>query len=167
MWLRYADWDVGKTLFNNAAPSQKHNLSIDGTSGKTSYRLSFGYDKKQGLMEYNPDKVRRYMANANISTEITSWLKAGTRISFTNRDYRSPNLNRNPYQYAWRWPAFFENYGYINDENGTPIYTRSAIGYQINSPIDKTVTTQTRLQAWASADITKDLNLYAEFTYLL
>lgn len=118
-------------------------------------------------MEYNPDKVRRYMANANISTEITSWLKAGTRISFTNRDYRSPNLNRNPYQYAWRWPAFFENYGYINDENGTPIYTRSAIGYQINSPIDKTVTTQTRLQAWASADITKDLNLYADFTYML
>lgn len=167
VWLRYADWDVGKTLFNNAAPSQKHNLSIDGTSGKTSYRLSFGYDKKQGLMEYNPDKVRRYMANANISTEITSWLKAGTRISFTNRDYRSPNLNRNPYQYIWRWPAFFENYGYINDENGTPIYTRSAIGYQINSPIDKTVTTQTRLQAWASADITKDLNLYADFTYML
>lgn len=167
VWMRYADWDVGKTLFNNAAPSQKHNLSIDGTSGKTSYRLSFGYDKKQGLMEYNPDKVRRYMANANISTEITSWLKAGTRISFTNRDYRSPNLNRNPYQYAWRWPAFFENYGYINDENGTPIYTRSAIGYQINSPIDKTVTTQTRLQAWASADITKDLNLYADFTYML
>lgn len=72
VWMRYADWDVGKTLFNNAAPSQKHNLSIDGTSGKTSYRLSFGYDKKQGLMEYNPDKVRRYMANANISTEITS-----------------------------------------------------------------------------------------------
>ena len=167
VWMRYADWDVGKTLFNNAAPSQKHNLSIDGTSGKTSYRLSFGYDKKQGLMEYNPDKVRRYMANANISTEITSWLKAGTRISFTNRDYRSPNLNRNPYQYAWRWSAFFENYGYINDENGTPIYTRSAIGYQINSPIDKTVTTQTRLQAWASADITKDLNLYADFTYML
>lgn len=167
VWMRYADWDVGKTLFNNAAPSQKHNLSIDGTSGKTSYRLSFGYDKKQGLMEYNPDKVRRYMANANISTEITSWLKAGTRISFTNRDYRSPNLNRNPYQYAWRWPAFFENYGYINDENGTPIYTRYAIGYQINSPIDKTVTTQTRLQAWASADITKDLNLYADFTYML
>ena len=165
VWLRYADWDIAKTLYNNAAPSQKHNLSVDGTSGKTNYRLSFGYDKKQGLMEYNPDKVRRYMANANISTEIFSWLKAGTRISFTNRDYRSPNLNRNSYQYAWRWPAFFENYGYIRDENGDPVYTRSAVGYQINAPVDKTVTTSTRMQAWLQADIYKDLSLYADFTY--
>ena len=165
VWLRYADWDIAKTLYNNAAPSQKHNLSVDGTSGKTNYRLSFGYDKKQGLMEYNPDKVRRYMANANISTEIFSWLKAGTRISFTNRDYRSPNLNRNSYQYAWRWPGFFENYGYIRDENGDPVYTRSAVGYQINAPVDKTVTTSTRMQAWLQADIYKDLSLYADFTY--
>ncbi|MGM9857030.1 MAG: SusC/RagA family TonB-linked outer membrane protein [Candidatus Limisoma sp.] len=165
VWLRYADWDIAKTLYNNAAPSQKHNLSVDGTSGKTNYRLSFGYDKKQGLMEYNPDKVRRYMANANISTEIFSWLKAGTRISFTNRDYRSPNLNRNSYQYAWRWPGFFESYGYIRDENGDPEYTRSAVGFQINAPVDKTVTTSTRMQAWLQADIYKDLSLYADFTY--
>jgi TonB-dependent SusC/RagA subfamily outer membrane receptor len=40
-WLRYADWDIQKTLFQTA-PSQKHNVSLEGTSGKTSYRASFG-----------------------------------------------------------------------------------------------------------------------------
>ena len=41
-WLRYADWDLTKLMFNDAAPSQKHNVVLEGTSGKTQYRLSFG-----------------------------------------------------------------------------------------------------------------------------
>lgn len=165
VWLRYAEWDFGKVMFNNASPSQKHNLSIDGSSGKTNYRVSFGYDKKEGLMNYNPDKLRRYMASASIDTQIFSWLKAGARINFTNRDYRSPNLYRNSYQYGWRWPTFFEMYGYMYNEDGEKEYTRSPIGYQINSSLSKTVTTNTRAQGWLQANITDDLSLYADFTY--
>ncbi len=167
IWYRYADWDVAKTLFNSAAPSQKHNASIEGTSGKTSYRLSFGYDDKQGLMNYNPDKQTRYMANASITSQVFSFLKAGARISFSNKEYEGPNLNRNSYQYAWRWPSFFEGYGYIKDEQGNAYSTRSAIGYQLNSPMDKTVTTQTRLQGWMEATIAKHITLYGDFTYSL
>lgn len=163
-WLRYGDWDIGSVLFQTA-PSQKHNVSIDGVSGKTNYRLSFGYDSKEGLISQNPDKMRRYMANANLSTEVFSWLKAGTRLSFTNREYTSANVGRNIYQYAWRWPGFFEGYGYMKDETGEIYYTRSPLGYQINAPIDKTVTNQMRLQGWLQADIYKDLSLYADFTY--
>ncbi len=44
-FIRYADWDLAKTVYK-AAPSQKHNVSLEGTSGKTQYRLSFGYDSK-------------------------------------------------------------------------------------------------------------------------
>ncbi|MEE0906594.1 MAG: SusC/RagA family TonB-linked outer membrane protein, partial [Muribaculaceae bacterium] len=163
-WLRYGDWDIGAVLFQTA-PSQKHNLSVDGVSGKTNYRLSFGYDSKEGLISQNPDKMHRYMANANLSTEIFSWLKAGTRISFTNREYTSANVGRNIFQYAWRWPGFFEGYGYMFDENGEKYYTRSPLGYQINAPEDKTVTNQMRLQGWLQADIYKGLSLYADFTY--
>ena len=31
----YADWDVAGIMFNNATPSQQHNLSVSGNSGKT------------------------------------------------------------------------------------------------------------------------------------
>jgi TonB-linked SusC/RagA family outer membrane protein len=163
-WLRYADWDIQKTLFQTA-PSQKHNVSLEGTSGKTSYRASFGYDGKEGLMKYNPDKLHRYMASASLQTEIFSWLKAGARFNFSDREYSSPNTNRNSYQYLWRWAPFFETYGYVLDDEGNIKDFRNDIGIRKNSHVDKTVTTQTRIQGWMQAELLKGLTLQADFTY--
>ncbi len=165
-WLRYADWDIQKTLFQTA-PSQKHNVSLEGTSGKTSYRASFGYDGKEGLMRYNPDKLHRYMASASIQTEIFKWLKAGARFNFSDREYSSPNTNRNSYQYLWRWAPFFETYGYVRDADGNIKDFRNDIGIRKNSHVDKTVTTQSRIQGWLQAEILKGLTLQADFTYNL
>ena len=84
----YADWDVAGIMFNDAAPSRKHNVSLEGTSGKTQYRLSFGYDGREGLMTFRPDKMERYNVTANINTEIFSWLKAGARFTFARKGIR-------------------------------------------------------------------------------
>ena len=97
-FLSYADWDVPSTIFDTAF-GNKHNVSLEGTSGKTHYRASFGYDSKEGLFRFNPDKLHRYMANLNVDTEIFSWLKAGARFNFSDREYTAPNSNRNSYQY--------------------------------------------------------------------
>ena len=164
-WLRYAEWDVAKTVFQTA-PAQKHNVSLEGTSGKTSYRLSFGYDAKEGLLRFNPDKMHRYMANASVQTEIFSWLKAGARINFSDREYEAPGELRNSYQYMWRWPSFFETYGWVADAEGNPMsFSNAAIGYRMNAHMNKTVTQQTRLQGWMQAEIIKGLTLQADFTY--
>ena len=165
-FMCYADWDVHKTMFQ-AAPGQKHNISVEGTSGKTHYRLSFGYDGKQGLQKFNPDKLHRYMANASIDTQIAKWLKAGARFSFSDREYEAPNANRSYYQYMWRFPSFFEMYGYIKNEDGEPQSFRNDITIRTKSHKDKTVTTQTRMQGWMQAEILKGLILQADFTYNL
>lgn len=165
-WLRYGEWDTGKTLFRSA-PAQKHNVTLEGQSGKTQYRLSFGYDSREGLMKYNPDKLKRYTASANVSTEIFSWLKAGARFNYSKRDYTnySDGPSRNFYQYAWRWPSFFEMYGYMKDADGQDIPTRSALGYRLTNPAMLTSTTQTRMQAWMEANLSKYVVLHADFTY--
>ncbi len=166
-WIRYAEWDVNKTLFR-AAPAQKHNVSLEGTAGKTSYRLSFGYDSKEGLLKFAPEKMQRYMANASIQTQIFSFLKAGARINFSNREYEAPDLShgRNTYQYLWRWPSFFEGYGWVPDANGNPMnFSNAAIGHRVNAHKNKYVTQQTRLTAWMRAEIIKGLSLQADFTY--
>ena len=165
-FLSYADWDIESTIFHTA-PGQKHNVSLEGTSGKTHYRLSFGYDSKEGLLRFNPDKLHRYMANASIDTQIFSWLKAGARFSFSDREYESPNLNRDSYQYLWRFPSFFEMFGYVYDAEGTPRSFRNDITIRQNSHKDKTVTTQTRMQGWMQAELLKGLILQADFTYNL
>ena len=164
-WLRYAEWNVGKTLFTSSAPQQKHNVSIEGTSGRTQYRMSFGYDSKQNLNRYNPDKMKRYMANINLTTEITKWLKAGVRASFTQRDVEVPNLDRNSYQYLWRWPSYMEFYGWKENDYGDKVSFRNDIGNRKFAHIDHFRDRRARIQAFIKADILPGLTLDADFTY--
>ena len=126
--LYYANWDVAGILFR-AAPSSKHNVSLEGTSGKTSYRLSFGYDSREGTIAFNPPTMKRYNVTANINTEIFSWWKAGVRFSFGDKVYDGPNYWRNPYTYGWRWGSYFGPYGYMRDKEGVAYDCNSAVGY--------------------------------------
>ncbi len=166
LWYHYAMWDVNKTLFNNAAPSSKHNVSVEGTSGKTQYRMSFGYDAKTGLYNYAPDHMHRYMANMSVSTELFSFLKAGARINFSQRRYDDSWTNRYAYEYVWRWPSFEEGYGYLIDPvTGQQYGTRNDITDRLQGNLDETRTRQTRLQAWMDATIIPELTVHADFTY--
>ncbi len=162
--ISYADWDIRKTLYQ-WAPGQKHNVSLEGTAGKTNYRVSFGYDSREGLNKYNPDKFARYMANASIDTQIFAFLKAGARINFSRKEFTSPSDARNQYTYMWRFPSWFEMYGYRYNEAGEKVLFSNDIAQRLYSRMDQTVTNQTRLQAWIQANITKDIVLQADFTY--
>lgn len=163
-YLSYADWDVSKTVFHSAF-SQKHNIGLEGVSGKTNYRMSFGYDGKEGLLRYNPDQLKRYNANVNITTEIFSWLKGGTRINFSQRNYQTPNINRNAYQYLWRWPAFWENYGTVLNADGQPQGFRNDISIRQLSGMDYTVRNSMRTQAFLDATLFKGFVLHGDYTY--
>ena len=77
----YADWDVNKIFYNNAAPSQSHILSIQGSSGKSSYYISFGYDHKDGIMKIRPDKLDKYNATVNVTSSLYDWLQVGARFN--------------------------------------------------------------------------------------
>lgn len=163
--MYYANWDVTGIMFNNAAPSNRHNVSLEGTSGQTSYRLSFGYTGQQGLMTFNPEKMHRYNATANIQTEIFSWLKAGARIQFADKEYYSPVLARRTYEYMWRWGSYFGPYGYMLDADGELVDCRNDIAYRKQAGQGKDTAVQTRLTAWMEAQICKGLSLHADFTY--
>lgn len=87
--MYYADWDVTGIMYQNWAPSQSHNVNVQGTSGRTTYYLSFGYDKKEGVLNFNPDQVRRYNVNANITSDLTDWLQVGGRFSLQTEIIRN------------------------------------------------------------------------------
>lgn len=163
--MYYANWDVPGIMFNNAAPSNRHNVSLEGTSGKTQYRLSFGYTGQQGLMNYFPEKMHRYNATANISTQIFSWLKGGARIQFADKEYFSPVLARRTYEYMWRWGSYFGPYGWMRDADGEPVDARNDIAYRKQAGEGKDIAVQTRMTAWLEAQICKGLSLHADFTY--
>lgn len=163
--IYYADWDVKGIMFNNAAPSNSHNVSLEGTSGKTSYRLAFGYSGRQDLNNFNPDKMRRYNATANISTQVFDWLKLGARVSFTEKDYDGTYNVRGDYQYMWRWGSYFGPYGYIVDDEGNAVDCRNDIAYRKQGGNIDDKFTQTRMTAYMDLTPFKDLSIHADFTY--
>ncbi len=162
--MYYADWDVQDIMFQ-AAPSQTHNVSIQGSTGKANYYVAFGYNEKEGLMKVNPDKLKRYNVNANFNVALTDWLDAGVRFNFTNKEYDMPNVGRNTYTYMWRWGSYFGPYGYMLDADGNQVDARNDIAYRKQAGNDHDVTTFTRLNGYLKAEIIKGLTLQADFTY--
>lgn len=163
--MYYADWDVKNILFNNSAPSQKHNVSIDGTSGKTNYRISVGYDSRESLQSFVNTKLRRYNASATLSTQVFDWLKVGAQMNFSEKQYDGKNLwGRGNYTYTWRWGSFFGPYGYIKGSDGN-YYDCQPIADRKQSGDNDDTARNFRLQGWLDANIVKGLTLHADFTY--
>jgi TonB-linked SusC/RagA family outer membrane protein len=158
--MYYADWDIRNIMYRNWKPSQNHNISIQGTSGKTSYFMSFGYDHEEGVMKFNPDKLNRYTAMMNVSTEVTNWLTVGGRFQYSDKDYTTPNVQRTSYQYMWRWGSFFGPYGHYQGYD-----FRNDIAYRKQAADTKDTDSYTRMGAYLKATIVKGLTLNADYTY--
>ena len=157
--LYYADWDVVGIMFRNWKPAQNHNVSVQGTSGKTSYYLSFGYNKEEGVMTFNPDKLKRYNVTMNVSSQIKDWLEIGGRFSYNDKDYTEPNCRRWTYQYMWRWGSFFGPYGTYKG-----VDMRNDIAYRKQAGNQETDDAYTRIGGFAKAKILKGLTLNADYT---
>lgn len=157
--LFYADWDVQDIFFNDAAPSQSHNVSLSGSSNTTNYYASFGYSGKEGQMKANPDEMEKYNVSFDINTQITDWLKAGTRFNWSRREYTRPYFWLNPYQYLWRWGSFFGPYGTLDGMDFRALSEIKQAGDRVRT------SDQTQMSAYLKADIIKGLTLNADFTY--
>ena len=162
--MYYANWDVQDIMFQTS-PSQTHNLSVSGSTGKANYYLGFGYTDKEGQMNFNPDHLQRYNVNANFNVALTDWLETGIRFNFVNKIYDMPNVGRNTYTYMWRWGSYFGPYGYMRDANGEIVDAKNDIAYRKQAGNDHDVTTFTRINSYLKAEIIKGLTLQADFTY--
>ena len=167
----YANWDVPGIMFNNAAPSQSHNISVTGNSGKTNFYVSFGYDQRQGLQNFNPDKVKRYNGTVNVSTQATDWLLLGARVAYTDRNYDGVSNRQNygnaGYQYLWRWGSFFGPYGYfVNPEDGQEYDARTMIGYRKQGGERSRHMDNLRLTGFVKVNLAKGLTFNGDYTFV-
>lgn len=162
--LSYANYDVNKIMLNNAAPSNSHNASISGTSGRTTFNIAFGYAKRQSLVNFNPDKVTRYNAKVDLKVDVTKWLQAGVRFLYVKRNVQYPNAGSNVWGTIWRFPGFYQMLGY-SVIDGERADWRNEIAYLKQADNVDQQNQFTRLQAYASADILPGLKLNADFTY--
>lgn len=175
--MYYANWDVAGIMFR-AAPSNKHNVSVEGNSGKTNYRLSFGYDRREGTIAFNAPVMKRYNVAANVNTQIFDWWKVGARFTWADKVYHGLQAWMNPYTYMWRWGSYFGPYGYMKAFNGNrvvpgdPHYdeaeiynTKAGVGFATEGGTYDDDATDTRMQAYMDITPFKGFTLHADFTF--
>lgn len=88
LWEYMGNRDWTRYYLDNPTLSQRHNISLSGKSGNTSYYLSGAYDLQNGALKLATDKFDRYAVRAKVSFKPYPWLTLGnnTSISFTNRE---------------------------------------------------------------------------------
>lgn len=162
--MYYANYDIRKIWYDNAAPSQTHDVSISGSSGRTTFYTSLGYDYKQDIMKFNPAKRNRHNATVNLQTDITDWLTAGVRFNYTRRHFSRADTWTDIHQYLWRWGSYFIPSGIYKDADGTE-YDFRMIAMQKQASRYVIAHDVLRMNAFVKANITKELTLNADYTY--
>jgi len=94
-------------MYRKNVPTQEHNLSISGGSGKTNYYLSGALLDRQGLIRYGRDTFKRYNLTAKISTDITPWLTISYINRWSREEYSRPSYMTGLFFHniARRWPT--------------------------------------------------------------
>lgn len=76
--------------YKDAAFKQNHNLSISGGGKAAQYYVSGGMYKEDGILRYADIGYTRFNFNANVTSEVTDWLKLKVNTKFMNSDSDTP-----------------------------------------------------------------------------
>ncbi|WP_293785449.1 TonB-dependent receptor [uncultured Pedobacter sp.] len=113
-------YDPYDYMIKEWAPTQQHNLSVGGTTGKTSYNIGLGLLDQSGMLKpAKEDRFTRYNASFKISSEINKYLtiRGGALYSRRNKQYAytTSSTTADPWLYLYRWSSL---YPLGKDENG-------------------------------------------------
>lgn len=76
--------------YKNYSFKHNHNVSFSGGGKKAQYYISGGYYNEEGILRYADMDYTRYTLNANISSELTEWLKLKFNSKFMHSDNKTP-----------------------------------------------------------------------------
>ncbi len=146
--------------------SNQQNLSISGSSERTSYRLSVGYSENRGMLKLAYDGVKQYNARFNYDYKVTDWFKIETGISYLNTVQNNPSsgfgsnsIDQDPPLFPSKTPdgLWYANFGTAGGKNTVAQMTDGG-----KENIDRD---QVRLNIAATLNITKDLSLRGTASY--
>lgn len=95
-------------LIKNWAPTQSHNLTVSGTTGKVNFNLGLGYLDQSGMMATTSfDDFKRWNANLRLNTQVNKFINihAGIMYSKTQKRwaYATSSTTADIWYYMYRW----------------------------------------------------------------
>ncbi|MFA7473718.1 MAG: SusC/RagA family TonB-linked outer membrane protein, partial [Spirosomataceae bacterium] len=80
--------------YYGSSVNHKHDLSVQGGSGKTSYYLSGGYVDQEGVLNYGTDTYSRINVLAKIKTALAPWWDLGYQPRFMKSKRVRPSMDK-------------------------------------------------------------------------
>lgn len=115
-------YDPYEYMIKEWTPTQLHNLSVSGSTQKTTYNLGFGFLDQSGMIKpAKKDDFQRYNGSVQIGTEVNDWLKVNVGTIYSKRvknyPYATNSTTADPWLYLYRWAATYP----MTTEDGDPI----------------------------------------------
>lgn len=76
--------------YKNWAFKQNHNISLSGGGKAAQYYISGGYYSEDGILRYADMDYKRYNFAANITSQLTNWMKLKVNTKFMHSDQSTP-----------------------------------------------------------------------------
>ncbi|WP_078832619.1 SusC/RagA family TonB-linked outer membrane protein [Sediminibacterium ginsengisoli] len=89
-YVYYDNTDWFDLLYKKHTASTEHNISLAGSSGKTSFYLTGRYFGQDGLFRFNSDDYKVYNFRAKGSMQLLSWLRIDNNTDYSNMTYHNP-----------------------------------------------------------------------------
>lgn len=159
----YRPWDVDELFLRKTTPMQTHNLNISGSGAKTGYTLNLGYLNQGGVLKVNPDKFERFNVDLGVTSNITSWFTARSKIMLSKaiktRPFYFSSDTYDPWYYLYRWPKIYP-YGTYE---GHPF--RSAVTEVQQAKMTTYKNDLTRVSVGGTLKPVRDLTIDADYTF--
>ncbi len=98
---------------------QSHSISMSGGNKLTQFYVSAGYYNEEGILRFADINYDRYNLNANISSQLTPWLKIKANTKYTRSQYITPftdgSFEQNFFNGLSRMRPNFSPYGLNGD----------------------------------------------------
>ncbi|MCD8078914.1 MAG: TonB-dependent receptor [Bacteroides sp.] len=147
-------------------PTQTHNLSLNGRSGKTAYNIGLGLLDQAGMTKpAKYDDFKRYNASISLSTELNKYITVRGGAIYSDRQKRYPSVGStnggDPWLYAYRWGSLM------------PVGVQDQHGNEVRNPAYELAATHTatlrniytNINLGATVNFTKNWNLEFDYTY--
>ena len=146
--------------------SNQHNLSMSGSSDKSSYRISAGYSENVGSLKTAYDGKVQYNVRFNYDYNVTDWFKLETGVSYFKTEVSSPSTGLDASSIAHD-PPFFPSQNPYGQwyANFNIAGNRNSVAATVDGGRENTKRDQLKLNFAATMDITKDLNLRATASF--
>ncbi|HZL08619.1 MAG TPA: TonB-dependent receptor [Prolixibacteraceae bacterium] len=145
-------------------PTQTHNLSLNGKSGKTDYNIGIGYLDQAGMEKpAKKDNFNRYNGSIRVGTDVTDKIRvyAGAMYSKRRKDYAyaTNSTTADAWYYLYRWGPNMP----LATEDGDPIRSPASEVAQANTATQET--NYTSLNGGITFTPVKDLKINFDYTH--